>query len=64
MVPEDHTADGSTEVYLGSSDRAIVDLNQGDYEERDQLATARLMGPAHAAALTSPWRTWWRMAAK
>src|ERR1700758_304298 len=25
----------------GSSDRAIVDLEQGDYEERDQLAAAR-----------------------
>ena len=25
----------------GSSDRAIVDLEQGDYEEMDQLAAAR-----------------------
>ena len=30
----------------GSSDRAIIDLERGDYEEMDQLAAARDIGIA------------------
>ena len=48
-------------LITGSSEREIVDLQQGDYEEMDQLAIAKPLCKAafrvlHAAESASAWR--------
>ena len=43
----------------GSSEREIVDLQQGDYEEMDQLAIAKPLAKAAYPIAGSAWPSWW-----